>query len=169
MSEQKLTIIVGRGPVRRLQLQTSMNATIKKVWSALTDADEVQHWWTTATIEAQEGGRVVLDDGSELNGTVKVFSPPYIFEFTWNDVPQEAGHAEWLEHKTKSSIRFDLVEQGPDVTSVTLVQYSPAANATGAAAGWHHIVGERLRSYVETGSVPDDAGRFEALKKIYNV
>ena len=121
MTEQKLTTILGLGPVRRLQLQTAITASIEKVWSALTDADAVQHWWTTATIEAHEGGRVMLDDGSELNGTVKVFSPPYIFEFTWNDVPQEAGHAEWLEHKTKSSIRFDLVEEGPEVTWVTLV------------------------------------------------
>ena len=109
MTQEKLTTINGHGDVRRLQTQVPIAAGIHDVWSAITENAKIAQWWTTAKIDRFEGGRIVLDDGAELNGTVKTYAEPYIFEFTWRDNPADAVSSQMLEFTTKSLVRFDLV------------------------------------------------------------
>ena len=169
MTEEKLTTISGHGDVRRLQTQVSIAADIHEVWSAITDDEKIAQWWTAGKIDSFEGGRIVLDDGAELNGTIRTYAPPYIFEFTWRDNPADAEHSQMLEFTTKSLVRFDLVPLKEKQTHLTVIQYAPATFAHGAAAGWHHLAGERLVSYVEHGRAVDDSGRFETLKALYSL
>jgi len=162
-----LTQVTGSGPIRRLEIKISIGANILSVWNALTDSQRVKYWWTTGVIEAKEGGRFILDEGEEVNGTVKVCHAPYMFEFSWNDSPKNAGHPDLIDHLTKSTVRFDLVELGADQTGLNFVQFLPPGQIVGAAAGWHEIVGERLKSYLETGKAFDNPSRFSELKKLY--
>lgn len=162
-----LTRVSGSGPVRRLEIKLEIDSPIQKVWSALTDSNKVQNWWTAGIIEPREGGRFILDDGNEVNGTVKMCYPPYIFEFTWNDHPDNAGHPHLIDIHTKSTVRFDLTELENDRSSLTFIQYLPPDEVVGASAGWHQIVGERLKYFVETGSASDEPERFAELKKVY--
>lgn len=162
-----LTEVTGTGPVRRLEIRLNLAAGIESVWHAISRSEELAIWWTGGRLEAREGGRIVLEDGHEVNGTVKLCYPPYLFAFSWNDAPESAGHPSLIDATTRSTVRFDLVESGPEQTALTFVQYLPPGEVVAAAAGWHEIVGERLRSYVETGSVRDDPGRFEALQQRY--
>lgn len=165
--DEKLTEISGTGPVRRLEIQIEIAASIDAVWDAITQAEQVAHWWTNGTIEAREGGRIVLEDGSAVNGTVKVSSRPNLFGFTWNDHPEKAAHPHLIDPVSKSPVMFQLVEQDEN-TILTFSQYLPPGEVQGAAAGWHQIVGERLKEYTETGKVSDDADqRFAELLEIY--
>ncbi len=164
---EKYVSLRGGGPVRRLQTDVDIAAPIEKVWDAISDVEHVQHWWTGGRIDEEEGGRYTLEGGEEVNGTIKVKMRPYIFEFTWNDRPSEAKASEWIDHNTKSLVRIDLVELDATNTHLTLIQFNPAANSPGAAAGWHYIAGERLKLYVETGSVERAVDTFEELKQMY--
>lgn len=162
-----LTVVSGSGPVRRLAIKITIDAVIGIVWKALTDISEVKNWWTDGVIEAEEGGRFRLDDGKEVNGTVKLCFPPYLFAFTWNDFPERAEHPSLIDSNTKSIVRFDLIELSQNQTSLSFVQYLPPGEVIKAAAGWHEIVGERLKDYIETGKVLDDPNRFSDLQKLY--
>lgn len=164
MDKSELASVSGHGQYRRVEVRRVVHAPIEKVWNAITRADEVRHWWAEGEIDAREGGRIKLgedgeDCGPGLDGVIKVFQPPYIFEFTWNEayVPAEG------------LVRFDLVEVDDTTTQVTLVELVPATDIVPAAAGWHEIV-ERLGRYVSSGEpvpVPPDDARFRELRSLY--
>lgn len=164
---KRLTQVTGSGAVRRLEISIEINAPIQSLWNALVDSRKVEIWWTGGTIETYEGGRFILDDGAEVNGTVKVCHAPYIFEFTWNDSPEKSGHPALIDPHTKSMVRFDLTDLTEERTLLHFIQYLPFAEIVGAAAGWHQIIGERLKDFIETGKVCDDPNRFSELKSLY--
>lgn len=164
--DERLTTIDGAGPVRRLQTRVLVRVAVETAWDAVTQAGHMEHWWTGGHLGSAEGEHVVLDDGASLNGTIKVWAPPHVFEFTWHDRPEASERPEWVEHRTKSLVRFDLVPCGDEETLISMIQYSPAEAAAGAAAGWHALF-ERLREYVETGRVETTEDRFEDLKPLY--
>jgi hypothetical protein len=72
-----------------------------------------------------------------------------------------------IDLHTKSTGRFDLTELEADRTLRCFVQYLPPGEIVGASAGWHQIVGERLKDFVETGTVNNDPDRFSELQEIY--
>ena len=164
----ELGTIAGHGSVRRVEVRRVVNAPIEKVWSALTDPAELRQWWECDVLDAREGGRIKLgvgvdgDDcegtGPDQDGTIKVFMPPHIFEFTWNDDYDDPG-----------LVRFDLVEFANNTTQVTLVQTLSSTDLLAAAAGWHEIV-ERLGVCLDSGElvpVPANAARYRELYAVY--
>lgn len=163
-----LTQVTGSGPVRRLEIKITINAPIQIVWDSITVSEKMKNWWEGGIIEPHEGGRFILGDGSEVNGTVKVSHHPYIFEFSWNDSPENSGHPSLIDPYTKSTVRFDLIELIENQTSLTFVQYLPPREVVAASAGWHEIVGERLLSYIESGVVLKNPNRFSDLKEMYS-
>jgi uncharacterized protein YndB with AHSA1/START domain len=157
MSSDDLAVVTGHGPARRLEVKRVVRASIGDTWAAITSPEELAQWWKCELLEPREGGRIQRADAG-LSGTVKVVQAPYIFEFTWDDRNDQPG-----------LVRFDLIEVAEGETLVTLVQYIPASQILGAAAGWHEIL-ERLGTYIDTRSlVPRSAGdgRFEELKRVY--
>ncbi len=167
VNNERLTQIRGTGPVRRLEIDILLSASIQAVWNAITLDELMQQWWTGGEVEVKDEGRIVLEDGAAVNGTVKCCRPPYVFEFTWNDNPDSAAHPHLIDVHTNSLLRFDLIEED-DGTALTFTQYLPPREIAAAAAGWHQIIGERLKSFVETGQVPDNhEARFNELMKLY--
>ncbi|MEM9624250.1 MAG: SRPBCC domain-containing protein [Pseudomonadota bacterium] len=169
MDTHKFAQIQGGGPVRRIALQNTLAHGLAEVWEVLTEVKHVQHWWPDwqpgGVIEPREGGRICLGEGAWIHGTIKVWRPPHILEFTWQE---HLGHApDWLETHTNSILRIDLVAQSASTTLLNLVQFAPADSAVGGAAGWHHFAGERLTAYLRDGRVRDDPGRFEQLRQLY--
>lgn len=162
-----LANVRGSKSVRRLEISLSISAPITKVWQSITNPLELENWWTGGEIEAREGGKIILEDGSAVNGTVKLCFEPYLFAFTWNDTPDNAAHPQLIDSSTKSTILFELVEDGAEQTRLKFSQYLPAAEIVGAAAGWHQILGERLKSYLETGTAPEHEERFTELQNLY--
>jgi len=167
MDKNELASVAGHGKYRRVEVKRVVNAPIDKVWNAITNADEVEKWWAAGEIDPKEGGQVKLGLGGEeadcgglgLDGTIKVFQPPHIFEFTWHEAYDPA----------MGLVRFDLVELENNQTLVTLVNSVPSTDAVPAAAGWHEIV-ESLGTYVGGGKaapLPKNENRFSELKAIY--
>ena len=149
----------------RVEVKRVVNAPIARVWSAITRADEVRQWWAAGEVEAREGGRIKLEGGDDcgpdalpLDGRVKVFLPPHVFEFTWNEASDPA----------MGLVRFDLVELDEHTTLVTLVNTVPAGDLIAAAIGWHVLM-DRLRDQAvrgEVGPAPDEA-RMQELHALY--
>ena len=167
MRDNELADIGGQGKYRRVQVQRVVDAPIERVWDAITKADQVRQWWAAGEIDPREGGRVKLgmdsddcgDEDLELDGRIKVFLPPHVFEFTWNEAYDPA----------MGLVRFDLVELDANKTQITLINIVPAKDVLYAAAGWHQIV-ERLGDYFDNGgssAVPEDDGRLQELHSLY--
>lgn len=171
MIEHRYAEIQGEGAVRRVALSNTLNAPLETVWQAITNVEQIQHWWPDwqpgGIIDKAEGGVVRLGDGSWIDGIVKVWRPPHIFEFTWQE--QLEDEPDWFEQRTNSMLRIDLVELSNSQTLLNLIQFAPESSAVGGTAGWHHFAGERLKSLLEVGTVDDSSGRFEELVKLYSV
>lgn len=169
MKIHKYASIEGNGAVRRIALSNNLNAPLERVWHAITTVDQIQHWWPDwrpgGVIEPHEGGTVRLGDGSWIDGIVKVWRPPHIFEFTWHETIE--GDPEWLEAITNSLLRIDLVELTDSTTLLNLIQFAAESSVVGGTAGWHHFAGERLTSFLKDGEVSDDLGRFGQLQELY--
>ena len=167
-----LARIAGGGPVRRIELVRDLAAPIGRVWSAITEVEALREWWPDwspgGEIEPREGGLIRLGNGGWIDGEIRVWRPPHLFEFSWNDV-QRPETVEVLEPLTRSLVRFDLVENGRDRTMLHLMQFARAEDAVGGAAGWHEFAGERLPVYLAAGSVPADPNRFAVLRGRYAV
>jgi len=166
MRTNELGTINGQGPFRRVEVKRLLSAPIAKVWNAISEADEVGRWWAPGEIDPREGGRVQLgadgencEEGFPLEGTIKVFQPPHILEYTWNEGYEPA----------MGMVRFDLVEVDENTTELTLVQIVPAKDVIQAAAGWHQIV-EHLGLYVvdvNAVEVLEEDDRFSELCSLY--
>lgn len=171
MDEHRYATLEGAGSLRRIALENELGAPVDTVWNAITDVELVKQWWPDwqpgGTIEKREGGRIILGDGSWIDGTIKVWSPPHILEFTWHEHLQSPDAVDWFEPKTRSLLRIDLVSTGDSTTLLNLVQFQPADSAVGGTAGWHHFAGERLKSLLEDGRVIDRPDRFAELKLLY--
>ena len=148
-STPELAAITGDEGFRRIEVRQTVSATPARVWQAITCSDEVEQWWDRIEVDAREGGRVVCVSDVEsyreggippLDGTVKAFLPPHIFEFTWNEATEPA----------QGFVRLDLVEI-TDTTSVTLVYLAAKEDVQVVAAGWHYLL-ERLAEYLKTGA-----------------
>lgn len=170
MSEAKHVTILGHGATRRVSLERHLPAPIEKVWQAITSIEALKHWWVDwqagGEIEQEEGGRIVLSDGSWIDGFVKVWAPPHVFSFTWHESLQDPQNTIGFDEKTKGLLRIDLIEAAQDRTVLTLVQFLPAADTVGAAAGWHYF-GENLVSCLNGEPINYDTERFEELKALY--
>ena len=162
----KLTEVHGEGDVKRLQTRTAIRAPIDTVWEALTSIDHVRQWWSDGHIGTKPGDRIQLASPEDVDGTILIMMKPHVFAFTWHDEPHRSSHPQWIESATNSLVHFDLVQNAPEATLLTLIQFAPSVSALGAAAGWHHLF-ELLTSYLETGVVVTGDQRFEQLKALY--
>lgn len=143
MNDDDRVDVTGKGKYRRIEVKRTVNAPIQRVWSAITNAEELGQWWDPGVIEPREGGRIKLDmdtdecGGLPLDGEVKVFLPPYVFEFTWHEEYDPA----------KGVVRFDLIELDGDRTLVTLTNLVPFDDTEPASAGWQEIMGSLVKHF----------------------
>ena len=69
---------------RRIRQQVRLNVSIERVWTALTDADELQRWYgREVDIAARIGGhlKATLHDDSVIDAVIDVFMPPRRLRF----------------------------------------------------------------------------------------
>jgi len=167
MTDNDLARVTGGGNIRRIEVSRDLHAPIDRVWKALTESDQISQWWHTGIIDRQEGGRIALDMGENcepgapsLDGVIKVFRPPHIFEFTWNE-----------SDKDTVIVRFELLELTSETTRVTIISHADKASLLVVAVGWHEII-DRLSTFISTGTfapAPNDqqlatlAEKYQAL------
>lgn len=164
----KLAVIEGHGEVNRTTLRVQFRADIQAVWSAITEVEQIKLWWPDwqpgGQLEPFETGRIVLGDGSWIDGQIKIWAPPHVLSFSWRE---DGMGGEWYEAQTKSLLTIQLLQINQTDTALTLTQFAPRGCVVGGTAGWHHFAGERLKSLLENRRYDDRPGRFDELVALY--
>jgi uncharacterized protein YndB with AHSA1/START domain len=65
-----------------------LEAPVEEVWSALTEAEQLERWFANEVeLELEPGGEGVFRwaDGEERHAVVEIVEPERRFEFTWDD------------------------------------------------------------------------------------
>lgn len=141
---------------------TYINTTPERLWQALTDpAFTKQYWGVTFDTDWAKGSPMTWhESGIEIVDPeqVVVESNPYTrLAYTWHsftdgwaehvDLPQ--GHLEQLRAEPRSTVTFQLDQQGP-VVKLTVVHEGGPAVLSGVSEGWPAITAS-LKSLLETG------------------
>jgi uncharacterized protein YndB with AHSA1/START domain len=142
----------GRPAVR---FERTYRHPVERVWTAITDADDLVHWFPSAVqMEPHPGGKVVFtgDPHTEgTSGTILAFDPPRHLAFSWG--PDE--------------LRFDLEPVDEDHCTLILTNLlSERDTAARNASGWAVCLAEldkRLGGQPSQGPHSDDALLFEPL------
>ena len=113
--------IDGRPAVR---FERRLAHPVEKVWRAVTEPDELAHWFpATVTVDLQPGGAMSFDfgGGMTMEGAVTELDPPRTFAFRWG-----------AEH-----LRFELEPDGDGCRLTFTHVLDEADTAARNAAGWH--------------------------------
>jgi uncharacterized protein YndB with AHSA1/START domain len=108
---------------------------IERVWSAITDVDELSRWFpSTARIELRVGGTVTFSDDPYMEdsaGTVLACDPPRRLAYSWGG----------------DELHYELESLGDGRCRLTLVNVLHERNAAARnAAGWTVCLAELDRS-----------------------
>ncbi|MDP9239606.1 MAG: SRPBCC family protein [Actinomycetota bacterium] len=112
----------GRPAVR---FQRTYPHSVGRLWAAVTEPDELSHWFPSGVrIQQQAGGTVEFSGDPHLEdstGRILVFDPPRRLAYTWGD----------------DELRFELEPAGDGSCTLTLINVLEARNtAARNAAGW---------------------------------
>lgn len=142
------TVLGGDGPTG-LRFRRHLAHPPEKVWRALTESDQLRHWFPCDLVgDRRAGSRLELPfwpDHVErheiaepvVRGEIRTWDPPRVFEWTW-----DTDLLRW---------ELEAVEGGTLLTLTTWVAGDDPAGAAGAAAGYHVCL-EALRALLDTGT-----------------
>jgi uncharacterized protein YndB with AHSA1/START domain len=130
-----------------LHFERPLGHSPDKVWRALTESDQLQHWFPADLVGERRAGAVLQlpfwpdhveryeIDVPTVNGRIITWEPPRVFEWTW-DVDR---------------LRFELepTESGTLLRFTTWLGESEAP-AWGAAAGYH-VCFDQLQELLDGG------------------
>ena len=128
----------------RMDWERAYRQGIERVWSALSNEDEITAWMKFPTkLEPRVGGVIHIDFSSQgsLEGIVCNFESPRLLTYTWGD-----SLVSWKLEGDESETRLRLSHIGvrPEL-------------AAGLGAGWHGFLSQ-LDEYL-TGTVKPDGYR----------
>ena len=158
-----------------LRFERRLNHAPERVWRALTESEDLKHWFPTDIIgERREGAPlrfrfwpeavelsaaemeqmgIDLDD-PELPGELLVWDPPRIFEVRWN----------------ADQVRWELEPDG-DGTRLVLVTWllgEQAPQGTAGTAAGYHVCLDQLEELLDRGATGmPDRGEIDALGRTY--
>jgi len=128
---------------------------VERVWTALTDPEELGHWFPSSVRMEQRAGGTVTFDGdphaAPSTGTVLVFDPPRRLAYTWGG----------------DELRFELTPlvAGCRLTFTTLLEGPDTAARN--AAGWEVCL-EALDSALGGGTPTTPAGPTPAWRRHFD-
>ncbi|MDX6285740.1 MAG: hypothetical protein QOG53_1225 [Frankiales bacterium] len=132
---------------------------IERVWAAVTDPDELSHWFPSrAEIELHIGGTVTFSgdpNTDDTKGTILVCQPPQRLAFTWGE----------------DELHFELEPVGSGHCRLTLTNVLHEGNtAARNAAGWTVCLSEldkHLAGQHSDGPHSADAAPFQPYYEAY--
>jgi uncharacterized protein YndB with AHSA1/START domain len=112
----------GRPAVR---FQRRYNHPVDRLWAAITDPDELTHWFPSkVAMKPEVGGTIEFTDDPNAparTGTILVYEPPTRLAYSWGE----------------NELRFELEPVGEHGCQLTLIDLLPASDiAARNAAGW---------------------------------
>lgn len=133
-----------------------LEASVARVWQALTDPEDLSAWLESASIGRRVGDEVHIgfDDGP-VTGVVTAWEPPTLLEYTWI-----------IEGERESVVRFALSDVGGATRLVLEHVRLPESMAPGYGAGWHSYL-DRLDDRLAGRGVRDWTERFDELFDAY--
>lgn len=136
-------------------LERNFNAPVSKVWTALTDKDEMKKWYfDLAEFKAEKGFVFTFTGGSD--GGIQY---QHICEVTEAYPQQKLSYSWRYEGYTGISfVSFELTRESEDKTTLKLthsgIESFPEDNPDLAKAnfveGWNAIIGSSLKDYLES-------------------
>lgn len=117
----------------------------ERVWRALTEAEDLAHWFPAAIEGERQAGAPLrfVFPGAQAEGgggQMRVYDPPRVLEFAWQtDV-----------------LRFELSPQGAHCRLVFRYTFDDRSVAARNGAGWHLCL-ERLAARIDGTPAPDMA------------
>ncbi|MGB8479406.1 MAG: SRPBCC domain-containing protein [Acidobacteriaceae bacterium] len=134
----------------RLDWERAYPQSLERVWSALSNAEEITAWMKFPTqLEPRVGGKVHIEFSAEgsLEGIVCNFEPQQLLIYTWGD-----SLVNWkLEgDAVETKLHFSHVGVRPELMA-------------GLGAGWHAFLGQ-LEDHLSGSTRPD---RYKDLKARY--
>jgi uncharacterized protein YndB with AHSA1/START domain len=116
----------GRG---RVTFERELEATIDRVWAAISTSAGLTSWLAPAEVELSSDGRIDLDfgEGGVAGGKIIDIKPGTMLEFEWR-FPGEHN----------SVLRLELEDLGSERTRMVLDhRLVPGDQTIGYGAGWH--------------------------------
>ncbi|HEX8510509.1 MAG TPA: SRPBCC domain-containing protein [Propionibacteriaceae bacterium] len=124
---------------------------VERVWSALTDSDQLRHWMPCDIVGRRcAGAEITLPfwpdqvakhqlEQTSYPGRIEVWDPPEVFEWLWGG----------------DRLRFELepAENGTTLTFTTWLENHDLREAAGVAGGYHLCL-DQLRLLVGAGEMP---------------
>lgn len=133
---------------------TFIRATPEKLWSALTDAEQMREYWFGMRIESEwrKGAewRMLFPDGRVGDtGEILEFDPPKRMRLKWRN--------EFRPELKAEGISFCTMELEPVGVTVRLtithsIEYANSKFIEAVSGGWPKIV-SNLKSLLETGQI----------------
>jgi uncharacterized protein YndB with AHSA1/START domain len=129
-----------------LVFERRLDHPVDAVWQAVTDPDELKHWFpANVTVDLRDGGEMTFtfpdDQAPPSSGQVTHVDPPRAFEFTWGE----------------ATMRFDLEPAGVGCRLRFTHFLDDRASAARDAAGWHVCL-SRLTDRLEGGDADAPTG-----------
>lgn len=132
--------------------ERTLEASVARVWQALTDPDDLAAWLESASIGRRVGGDVHIGfDNGPVTGVVTEWEPPTLLEYTWI-----------IEGEPESVVRFELSDVGGATRLVLEHVRLPESMGPGYGAGWHGYL-DRLDDRLAGRGVRDWAERFDEV------
>lgn len=110
-----------------LRFERRLSHPPEKVWRALTELDELRHWFPADPHidDLAVGGKIRFvfraNEGPTLDGEIRELDPPRLFEFTWSD----------------EILRWELRPDGAGCVLRFTNTFDDREKAAGDGAGWH--------------------------------
>jgi uncharacterized protein YndB with AHSA1/START domain len=140
-----------------LEIERHLEAPPARIWSAVTEPEELRAWLARADIDLRVGGRIVLtfeNDPNVMEGAITELREGAVIEYTW----PEAG--------TDSIVRFELAPEGSGTRLRLVHTFREVHDLSGYGAGWHHHL--ELLAAQASGQKRDwDSNRYRELKEEY--
>lgn len=113
-----------------LRFERRLRHPVEKVWRAVTDADEMAHWFPASVdMELRAGGKIQFTfPGGEMDtgdGVITELDPPRVFAFTWNGEP----------------LRMELRPDGEGTLLIFTHTFDDRPMAGSFATGWETCLG----------------------------
>jgi uncharacterized protein YndB with AHSA1/START domain len=101
---------------------------IESVWKALTEPERLADWMGRSVVEPFVGGRfeTMLDGPKPMQGTVRVWNPPSVLEYSWRS-----------DHAPQSVARWELSAVAGGTRVIFKHLGVPYPNANLMMPGWH--------------------------------
>ncbi|MDG4830956.1 SRPBCC family protein [Solwaraspora sp. WMMD1047] len=116
---ENLNTVDGR---QRLRIERRLGHPPAKVWRALTEPDELRHWFPAEVrLEPRAGGRITFGADSDQDfSVITAYDPPRLLAFGWGG----------------DTLRFEVTPDGPGSLLVFEHTFDTRSAAASYASGW---------------------------------